>query len=87
MNTKKTMEISYLLLYGNNSKVNYTYDELDRLKTLQKNNKTYRHIYDNQNHLAKITEGNNNYNYYYDLADRLSKYEIITQIEGNGLIY
>ena len=71
--------------YGNHSKVNYTYDELDRLKTLEKNNKIYRHIYDNQNHLAKIIEGNTNYNYYYDLADRLSKYEIITQIEGNGL--
>ena len=61
--------------YGNNSTISYTYDELDRLKTLTKNNKTYQYQYDNQNNLAKIKEGENNYNYYYDFAQRLSRYE------------
>ncbi len=63
--------------YGNYTNVSYTYDELDRLKTLNKNDRVYNHYYDSLNRLAKITEGRDIYNYYYDLASRLSKYEIL----------
>ncbi len=61
--------------YGNNTSIAYTYDELDRIKTLIKNNKTYNYHYNNLNHLSKITSIDETYNYYYDLAERLSRYE------------
>ena len=60
--------------YGNGSDIKYTYDELERLKTLIKNNKTYRYHYNNMNDLVKIEVLNEQYQYYYDFAKRLSSY-------------
>ncbi len=61
------------IVYGNQDSISYTYDDLDRLKTLQKD-KTYHHFYNNQNELVKITSEDEIYQYYYDFAGRIQKY-------------
>ncbi|MCM1053524.1 MAG: DNRLRE domain-containing protein, partial [Ruminococcus sp.] len=60
--------------YGNNDTIAYTYDELDRLKTITTSDNTYTNIYDNVGNLSKIKSNTDTYNYYYDLSNRLSRY-------------
>ncbi|MCX4253884.1 MAG: RHS repeat-associated core domain-containing protein [Bacilli bacterium] len=61
-------------IYGNGSTIIYTYDELDRIKTITNDTKTYTNTYDNIGNLARIEDNITNYLYYYDLSNRLSKY-------------
>ena len=60
--------------YGNGDIFSYTYDELDRTKTVTNDTNTYTYHYDNLGNLAKITCDGENYDFYYDLSSRISKY-------------
>lgn len=62
--------------YGNGDVIQYTYDELSRLKTISKGNDLYTKYYDNLGRVSKIISNNNTYNYEYDFAKRLSKFKI-----------
>jgi len=61
--------------YGNNQTVNYSYDEFDRIKTINRMNDTYNYKYDNNSNLVKIISNNDTIRYTYDLAKRLSEYK------------
>lgn len=60
--------------FGNGDITNYTYDELDRLKSINNDDTIYTYHYDNLGNLAKITSNAENYDFYYDLSSRISKY-------------
>ena len=60
--------------FGNGDITNYTYDELDRLKSINNDDTIYTYHYDNLGNLAKITSLSENYDFYYDLSSRISKY-------------
>lgn len=60
--------------YGNNTSVSYTYDDLDRLKTMTKSNHVYTYDYDNLNHLSKVKSTEETYEYLYDFAGRIVEY-------------
>jgi len=62
--------------YGNNSTVNYEYDELDRLVKTTNDNNTIINKYDNIGNLAKIKDNNATYSYYYDIDNKLNKYNL-----------
>ena len=77
--------------YGNGDIIHYTYDDLDRIKTISKSNELYTKIYDNLGRIAKIKSNNDSYEYEYDFAKRLSKLKINDFVleydynESNGL--
>lgn len=60
--------------YANGDSVEFSYDELNRMKTMLKNDKLYSYYYDSLGNLAKIVSNNELYCYYYDLAQRISKF-------------
>lgn len=60
--------------YGNNSSINYEYDEFYRLRKKQNDTDTYNYKYDCIGNLAKIISENYYSKYIYDLAKRLSEY-------------
>ncbi len=61
--------------YGNNDEIHYTYDKLNRLKSVIKENDTYTNYYDNLGRIAKLTSNAYDYLYEYDFAKRLSTYK------------
>ena len=63
------------VLYGNNNEVNYTYDTLDRLKTITKSNDVYTNYYDNLGRVAILKSNNDICKCSYDFASRLSNYK------------
>ena len=62
------------LNYGNNTSISYTYDDLDRLKTMTKSSHVYTYDYDNLNHLSKVKSAEETYEYAYDFAGRIVEY-------------
>lgn len=64
--------------YGNNDKITYDYDELNRLKTIHKENENITHEYDNFNNISKVEVVSNDkidtYKYTYDRSQRLVNY-------------
>jgi RHS repeat-associated protein len=66
----------YKTTYGNGSTILYTYDELDRVKTIINDNNTLNNIYDNIGNLVKVEDDNNIYSYNYDLANKINKYKL-----------
>ena len=61
--------------YGNNDEIHYTYDKLNRLKSVIKENDTYTNYYDNLGRITKLKSNNIDYLYEYDFAKRLSSYK------------
>ena len=60
--------------YGNNQIINYTYDNFDRVVSINKSNDTYKYHYDNEGSLVKVEANNDTYKYIYDLSKKLSEY-------------
>ncbi len=61
--------------YGNQDEIHYTYDKLNRLKSVIKENDTYTNYYDNLGRITKLKSNNIDYLYEYDFAKRLSSYK------------
>lgn len=62
-------------MYGNNYVINYVYDDLDRIKTIDTMNETYNYYYNNNGNISKIEANNDIYKYYYDSSSlKLSEY-------------
>lgn len=60
--------------YGNESKINYSYDEFYRLKKVEKEDDSYDYVYDNNGNLVKILSKDGVEKYTYDLSQKLSEY-------------
>ena len=60
--------------YGNGNKINYSYDEFNRLKTYTASGKIYTNEYNSIGELSNVYGGSENHYYFYDFANRLSKY-------------
>ena len=70
LNTKNLIKSTY----GNGHEINYTYDEFDRIKTMNVNSDNYSYFYDDFGSISKILLNNNTYyEYMYDLARRLER--------------
>lgn len=62
------------IVYGNNSSLNYEYDEFYRLKKIIKENDVYNYKYDNNGNLVKILSNNDVVKCTYNLSKMLSEY-------------
>ncbi len=62
------------IIYGNDQRIEYEYDEFDRIKKVKRMDETYKYLYDNNSNIAKITSDNHNIKYNYDLCNRIYKY-------------
>ncbi len=60
--------------YGNNQQITYSYDNFDRIKTLNKMDDTYNYKYDNNGNIAKILSNNYNEKFNYDISNRIYEY-------------
>ena len=63
------------IIYGNNNKISYTYDDYDRINTITKDGNIYNYRYDNNGNLSKIISDNDSTEYVYDLAQKIRKYK------------
>lgn len=61
-------------IYGNGDKINYEYDEFDRVKKLLKANKTYEFIYGANAELLKVLSDDYIDTFCYDIKKRLMSY-------------
>ncbi|MCI9110212.1 MAG: DNRLRE domain-containing protein [Bacilli bacterium] len=62
------------LLYGNISKIDFTYDNFDRVESMQKDNCKFEYIYGANNELLKVISDFYIDTFSYDLKKRLIKY-------------
>lgn len=60
--------------YGNLDSISYTYDELDRVVSINKMNDSYQFKYDKNGNLIKIKSNNDEIKFIYDLAQRVHEY-------------
>ncbi len=60
--------------YANGQKIEFTYDDFDRIKNVIKKNDIYHYKYDNLGNLAKVLSNHGDYHYLYDFAQRLNMY-------------
>lgn len=60
--------------YGNSNSINYIYDELDRIMTINKMNDLYVFKYNKNGNLVKIDSNENEIKFVYDIAQRISEY-------------
>ena len=62
------------LIYGNDHRLNYSYDEFDRLDTLTTMDNKYNYKYDNNGNLAKIISDDFIVKFVFDLSKRINEY-------------
>lgn len=60
--------------YGNGNQITYTYDEFNRIKTINRTDDSFKYIYDNSGNLAKVVSSNDIKRYYYDFTQMLIQY-------------